>query len=305
MHSCEAIQLSIDYIENNLNKNLSTKMLADMVGLSMFYYQRLFCRLVHKPVQEYIKLRRLAHSIELLNIPDKKIIDIAFEIGYSSHANYTKAFKESFGITPNKYRTQRPTLNTFIKPELSLNYTIANEGIPLIIGDIILEINQVMLTDPDIYLGYEAPVYISEQIPVGQTLGIDVPGELWKTFHRTKKQLPISFTNNIELGVSHSPDSENNSFMYFVGGSVPNIFLPHFDSMTPFILQPGKYIVCKIEADTFEFLVTNALYQANNYLYEIWLPQNKLTPSSFCAEKYFKGNTDVHQMELWLPISIT
>ena len=73
MHSCEAIQLSIDYIENNLDKNLSTKMLADMVGLSMFYYQRLFCRLVHKPVQEYIKLRRLAHSIELLNIPDKKI----------------------------------------------------------------------------------------------------------------------------------------------------------------------------------------------------------------------------------------
>lgn len=72
MHSCEAIQLSIDYIENNLDKNLSTKMLADMVGLSMFYYQRLFCRLVHKPVQEYIKLRRLAHSIELLNIPDKK-----------------------------------------------------------------------------------------------------------------------------------------------------------------------------------------------------------------------------------------
>ena len=54
MHSCEAIQLSIDYIENNLDKNLSTKMLADMVGLSMFYYQRLFCRLVHKPVQEYI-----------------------------------------------------------------------------------------------------------------------------------------------------------------------------------------------------------------------------------------------------------
>ena len=25
MHSCEAIQLSIDYIENNLDKNLSTK----------------------------------------------------------------------------------------------------------------------------------------------------------------------------------------------------------------------------------------------------------------------------------------
>ena len=153
------------------------------------------------------------------------------------------------------------------------------------------EIKALVGTSKHDYLGYEAPVYISEQIPVGQTLGIDVPGELWKTFHRTKKQLPISFTNNIELGVSHSPDSENNSFMYFVGGSVPNIFLPHFDSMTPFILQPGKYIVCKIEADTFEFLVTNALYQANNYLYEIWLPQNKLTPSSFCAEKYFKGNT--------------
>ena len=46
MHAWETIDQSLNYIEEHLSGEISTEELADMVGLSQFYYQRLFKRLV-------------------------------------------------------------------------------------------------------------------------------------------------------------------------------------------------------------------------------------------------------------------
>lgn len=303
MHSWEAIERSLNYIEEHINEDLMTEQLADMVGLSQFYFQRLFKRLVRKSVQEYIQLRRLAYSVEYLNITEKRILDIALECGYSNHANYTRAFKETFGIAPDEYRKQRPTLNTCIKPEICLYYSDIDEGTPLIAGDIILEITRRSLIEPEYYLGYEGTVSISGQTPAGEVSGIDVPGELWKQFHTAKSEMSHLFIDNIELGVSHSPNPEVDTFLYFTGGAIRNDSVPSGVNMTTFILDPGEYIVCQIEADSFENLVTNALYQANNYLFGTWLPKHQLTSLPFAAEKYFLDNKEESSMELWVKVN--
>jgi len=303
MHSWEAIERSINYIEEHINEDLMTEQLADMVGLSSFYFQRLFKRLVRKSVQEYIKLRRLAHSVERLNITEKRILDIALECGYSNHANYTRAFKETFDITPDEYRKQRPTLNTCMKPEICLYYSDIDEGMPLIAGNIILEITRKSLLEPEYYLGYERAVSISGQTPAGEVSGIDIPGELWKQFHAVELEMSHFFTDNIELGVSHSPNTEDDSFLYFAGGAIRNGSVPSGVNMTTFTLDPGEYIVCQIESDSFENLVTNALYQANNYLFGTWLPKHELNSLPFVAEKYFLDNKEESSMELWVKVN--
>ena len=76
MHAWEAIQRSVDYVEEHLQENIRAEDLAEMVGVSPFYFQRLFKRLVNKPLQEYIKLRRLAKSIEALNTENQRILDV-------------------------------------------------------------------------------------------------------------------------------------------------------------------------------------------------------------------------------------
>ncbi len=48
MHAWEAIEQSLKYIEEHL-----TEELVSIADLSPFYFQRLFKRLVNKPVQEY------------------------------------------------------------------------------------------------------------------------------------------------------------------------------------------------------------------------------------------------------------
>ena len=186
MHAWEAIEQSLNFIEEHLTEEISTEKLANAISLSPFYFQRLFKRLVNKPVQEYVKLRRLAKVIEKLGDSEQRILDVALDYGFSSHANFTRAFKETYGITPEDYRKDLPMLNTFDKPEVSMNYVLVDEGVPLVAGDIVLEIQRKSLATQETYLGMETAVCISKQVPVSKSTGVDAPGQLWKQYHAEK-----------------------------------------------------------------------------------------------------------------------
>lgn len=301
MHAWEAIQKAVDFIEENLQEEISTELLAEMVSLSLFYFQRLFKRLVNRPVQEYIKLRRLSKAIAQLNKEDQRILDISLECGFSSHANFTRAFKETYGITPEEYKKTRPMLNTVIKPEISINYILIEENVPLIIDHIVLEIHRENLTSPESYIGLVADVPIVSQTPIGESTGIDVPGQLWTRFHKEKTALTKSVHTTIELGMSYMADSQKGIFKYFVG--IP--FQDKLNNTNDFTIQElpaGNYIICKIEAENFEKLVTEALDKANKYLFGTWLSNQQLTSEPFSAEKYYTDCDCGNVMEIWVKV---
>ena len=54
MHAWEAIQNTVDYIEAHIKEDISAERLSEIAGLSPFYFQRLFKRLVNRTVQEYV-----------------------------------------------------------------------------------------------------------------------------------------------------------------------------------------------------------------------------------------------------------
>lgn len=301
MHSWEAIQKAVNYIDENLQEEISTEKLAEMVSLSPFYFQRLFKRLVNKPVQEYVKLRRLSEVIIKLQTGEQRILDIAFMYGFSSHASFTRAFKETYGITPEEYKKTCPMLNTVIKPEISMNYVLIDEGVPLIIEDMILEIHRENLSVSERYIGFAADVTIREQTPAGESTGIDVPGQLWTRFHREKSVLEEYVNSAIELGMSYMAEPEKGTFKYFAGTFLQEVPENMYDFITQ-ELPAGNYIVCKIEAESFEKLVTEALDKAVKYLFGTWLPNHQLTTEPFSAEKYYLNCDCRNYMEIWVKI---
>lgn len=300
MHAWETIEQSLDFIEEHLAEEISTEELANTIGLSQFYFQRLFKRLVRKPVQEYVKLRRLARVIENLKDTDRRILDIALDYGFSSHANFTRAFKETYGMTPDQYRNDLPMLNTFDRPQVSMNYVLVDEEVPLVVGDIVLEIQRKTLAKPEIYLGFETEVKISEQTPMGESTGVDVPGQLWRRYHREKNLLVADLSGEVEMGMSYMGNSAQGLFTYFAGGLAQRVSNQLPEGFVKQELSAGEYIVCRIEAENFEDLVTVALDQANKYLFSTWLPRHNFTTEPFSAEKYDRGSEDMASMEIWV-----
>lgn len=305
MHSWEQIQKTIDYIESHLNVDINIKSLAEIASLSPFYYQRLFSRLVKKPVAEYIKLRRMAKSTELLLDKGKRILDVALELGFSSHEHFTRSFKDTFGITPDDYRNKPQVLNRMTKPELLLNYTIIDEGVPLITDGIVLEISRQQITERIRFVGLNKKMPVQFVADAGTESGVDHLAVLWNTLHNEKEPLLGINQNTEEIGVAY-PCEEDGFFNYFAGTAFhrqsidSNNRLPN--TYTSWELPQGEYIVCLFEAESFDMLVLDAIYKAQNYLFSIWLPNHSIETEPFCAERYESHVQTTTSMEIWVKV---
>ena len=66
------------------------------------------CKIFHKltgstPI-EFLSRIRIEHAKTLLRRSETKVIDIAFECGYSSSQYFANTFKQATGVTPSVYR---------------------------------------------------------------------------------------------------------------------------------------------------------------------------------------------------------
>lgn len=296
MHAWEQIQLTVDYIEEHLSEKIIIGELAQIASLSPFYYQRLFSRLVKRPVNEYIKLRRLAKASEAMLNHKKRILDIALDFEFSSHETFTRAFKDTFGMTPDEYRANPVRLNNFVKPQLLLNYTLVDENVPLIADDIVLEITRRQVSSPQFFIGLTAEESIN-QMPGGGETGIDGLGKLWDTFHEKKPTISELKADGDELGVTYA-GTKQGYYRYFAGAEAVLGDMP--EGCTTWRLPAGEYIVCTFEAEDFEHLVMDAVYKAHRYLFETWLPNHKLHVKPFAAERYASHSSDTTRMEIWV-----
>ncbi|MDR2599540.1 MAG: AraC family transcriptional regulator [Oscillospiraceae bacterium] len=300
MHAWEAIQRTVDFIEDNLEKETEIEQLANIAYLSPFYFQRLFTRLVKKPVREYIKLRRLALACKTLTSKNVRILDIALDCGFSSHEFLTKTFKEAFGITPDQYRKNPVPLVQFSKPALALNYVMIDEGVPLITDGIVLEFNRKEIKEPIFFMGINGIVKNESHIFNGETTGIDTLGQVWEKFHQQQHLIPMKIGGRT-LDVSYKGEAPENCFTFFVGTEVEaNIDNEIFAKWQ---VLPYTYVICGFEAESFEQLVTDTIYKAWKYSY-IWLKKHGLSVDKNITspEMYYPNLSDTNYMELWLAI---
>ena len=115
-----------------------------------------------------------------------------------------------------------------------------------------------------------------------------------------KASIVANLNTTVEMGMSYTKDTTQNLFTYFAGGLVQNIPDQLQDGFVERELSAGEYIVCRVEAENFEDLVTIALDQASKYLFGIWLPHHNLTTEPYSAEKYYRDLEGMACMEIWV-----
>ena len=114
------IQRSLDYIEENLQADISAQELAQLAHLSLFHYYRLFREATGLPVMQYILRRRLLHGVYAISKGSTKI-DAALRFGFDTYPGFYKAFCREFGSTPSEFlrssRAKRPYRIDLMKEE--------------------------------------------------------------------------------------------------------------------------------------------------------------------------------------------
>jgi len=100
----ERIKEALEYIERHYAEPIRLGELASAVSMSEAYFCRFFKRITAATPVEYINLYRVRQAAILLRTTDKKIMDIAFEVGFRNLGYFNAVFRQRFGCTPTEYR---------------------------------------------------------------------------------------------------------------------------------------------------------------------------------------------------------
>jgi AraC-like DNA-binding protein/mannose-6-phosphate isomerase-like protein (cupin superfamily) len=98
------IKEALEYIERHYAEPIRLAELASAVSMSEAYFCRFFKRITAATPVEYINLYRVRQAAILLRSTDKKIMDIAFEVGFRNLGYFNAVFRQRFGCTPTGYR---------------------------------------------------------------------------------------------------------------------------------------------------------------------------------------------------------
>lgn len=99
------VQIIKDYIEKEYCNNLiSLEYVADKVQKNSAYISKVFKKETSYNFSDYVAMRRIEKSKELLQDYSVKIYEIAEQVGYADGSNFIKVFKKYCGISPNEYR---------------------------------------------------------------------------------------------------------------------------------------------------------------------------------------------------------
>lgn len=103
------IRKVLNYIDENLEDELSLEKLAEIGAYSTFHFHRIFRGIIGETLQEYINRKRIEKSAMMLSHQKQKSIeDIFLEAGFKSNSTFSKTFKKYFGISPSVFRKNTP-----------------------------------------------------------------------------------------------------------------------------------------------------------------------------------------------------
>ena len=98
------IEKVCSYIDNNLDKDLSLDILANVADVSTFYLSKLFKEEKSENIVNFVTNKRLEKARQLLSETKFSIKEITAFTGYNDQNYFSRLFKNKFGISPSEFR---------------------------------------------------------------------------------------------------------------------------------------------------------------------------------------------------------
>jgi AraC family transcriptional regulator len=100
----EQVNLAIDHIQNHLHEPLRLRHLSRAARFSPFHFHRVFLALVGETPTEYVKRLRLEMALgQIARTRPPSLTSIALACGFSSSSDFSRCFKQRFGMPPSAF----------------------------------------------------------------------------------------------------------------------------------------------------------------------------------------------------------
>lgn len=283
MNWIENMNNALEYIEENIERDITSDEIAKVAYSSKFHFLRIFYMLTGMNLGEYIRKRRLSLAAKDIMSSKMKIIDIAYKYGYETPEAFTKAFKKLHGISPSAARKEGKNLKAIppmsfqitVKGEKRMDYKISKKNGFEIAGV------SIRTTNKDGVNFKEIPEFWKESMENG----------IYEKLEKNAGRLGV-------LGVCYGEDLEQMEFSYMIaieGEKVEGL---------------DNYEVLKVPSCTwaiFESIgpLPGAMQKVWKAIFSEWFPAIKYEHANAPElEVYLPGdpNSEDYKCEIWIPV---
>jgi AraC family transcriptional regulator len=104
MDYVERVNRAIDHIVRNLAQPLRLEEVSSAACFSPFHFHRIFKALLGETLNQFVKRQRLERALQLMShAPQRSLTDVALDCGFSSSSDFSRTFKQRYGLPPSKF----------------------------------------------------------------------------------------------------------------------------------------------------------------------------------------------------------
>ncbi|HTV66266.1 MAG TPA: RpiB/LacA/LacB family sugar-phosphate isomerase [Bryocella sp.] len=98
------LQRVFSHVRENISRDLSVTELAQVVGMSQYYFSKLFKMSTGTTPHQYVMRQRVDRAQEVLRESQTALAEVAKLVGFETQSHFTSVFRKLVGTTPKHYR---------------------------------------------------------------------------------------------------------------------------------------------------------------------------------------------------------
>jgi AraC family transcriptional regulator len=271
----EHIEHALEYIDANLETELSLSDLAKATGYSEYHFLRVFKQVTNLTPADYIRKRRLSEIAREMDESGCLISDLAFQYGFNSKENFTRAFKAEHNVLPTEYKSAGNSLKLFGR----LRLDVASFEVKL----------KIMNMD-----SFSLTVF-HEPCEEGYN-----PPKFWNMYNCKKSSLRLSGGKTVADYGIYKWDDVKKRPCYLIGIRTDNA-TGDTSGTVQFEIPSGLYaMVSTPPASHFDFVST--IHRTWGYILGVWMPQSEY--EVVCGPQFetYVETSRTYSEDIYIPI---